>query len=407
MPKPIAIIGTLDTKGQEVAFIRDQIQARGHQTWVIDPGVLGQPAIEADWSREEVARAGGRELAGLIAAGDKGQAIQTMIDGTQQIVVRLCAEGKLGGVIAVGGGQGTAIGTTAMQALPLGVPKVMVSTMASGQNVFEPYVGTTDVTLMHSVADILGINAVTRKVFTNAAAAVAAMAEASESVEESNRVVLGATMLGLTTPCVLRARELLEAQGYEVVAFHPNGTGGRSMERLIDEGLIQGVMDISTQELAGHVCQGLFDAGPDRMKAAGRRGLPQVVAPGGTDYIVLGPLASLTAAQRSRPLIVHNPNITLIRTAREEMAEIGRLMARRLNESRGPAAVLIPMGGYSYSDRPGHAFYDPAANDALVEALQSDLVAAVELVKIEAHINDPAFATAVATKIRDLMPAVY
>jgi uncharacterized protein (UPF0261 family) len=407
MPKPIAIIGTLDTKGQEVAFIRDQIQARGHQTWVIDPGVLGQPAIEADWSREEVARAGGRELAGLIAAGDKGQAIQAMIDGTRQIVVRLYAEGKLGGVIAVGGGQGTAIGTTAMQALPLGVPKVMVSTMASGQNVFEPYVGTTDVTLMHSVADILGINVVTRKVFTNAAAAVAAMAEASESVEESNRVVLGATMLGLTTPCVLRARELLEAQGYEVVAFHPNGTGGRSMERLIDEGLIQGVMDISTQELAGHVCQGLFDAGPDRMKAAGRRGLPQVVAPGGTDYIVLGPLASLTAAQRSRPLIVHNPNITLIRTAKEEMAEIGRLIARRLNEARGPVAVLIPMGGYSYSDRPGHAFHDPAANDALVEALQSDLVAAVELVKIEAHINDPAFAQAVATKIRDLMPAVY
>jgi uncharacterized protein (UPF0261 family) len=405
MPKPIVIIGTLDTKGHEVAFIRDQIQAQGHQTWVIDPGVLGQPAIEADWSREEVARAGDRELAGLIAAGDKGQAIQAMIDGTRQIVVRLYAEGKLGGVIAVGGGQGTAIGTTAMQALPLGVPKVMVSTMASGQNVFEPYVGTTDVTLMHSVADILGINVVTRKVFTNAAAAVTAMAKASESVEESNRVVLGATMLGLTTPCVLRARELLEAQGYELVAFHPNGTGGRSMERLIDEGLIQGVLDISTQELAGHVCQGLFDAGPDRMKAAGRRGLPQVVAPGGTDYIVLGPLASLTAGQRSRPLIVHNPNITLIRTAREEMADIGRLMARRLNETRGPTAVLIPMGGYSYSDRPGHAFYDPAANAALVEALQSALVVGVELVKIEAHINDSAFAEAVANKMRDLMPA--
>jgi uncharacterized protein (UPF0261 family) len=405
MPKPIAIIGTLDTKGHEVAFIRDQIQARGHQTWVIDPGVLGQPAIEADWSREEVARAGGRELAGLIDAGDKGQAIQTMIDGTRQIVVRLYAEGKLGGVIAVGGGQGTAIGTTAMQALPLGVPKVMVSTMVSGQNLFEPYVGTTDVTLMHSVADILGINVVTRKVFTNAAAAVAAMTEASESVEEGNREVLGATMLGLTTPCVLRARELLEAQGYELVAFHPNGTGGRSMERLIDEGLIQGVLDISTQELAGHVCQGLFDAGPDRMKAAGRRGLPQVVAPGGTDYIVLGPLTSLTAKQRSRPLIVHNPNITLIRTAREEMADIGRLMARRLNEARGPVAVLIPMGGYSYSDRPGHAFYDPAANDALVEALQGNLATGVELAKIEAHINDPVFAEAVANKMRGLMLA--
>jgi uncharacterized protein (UPF0261 family) len=210
-------------------------------------------------------------------------------------------------------------------------------------------------------------------------------------------------MLGLTTPCVLRAREYLEMQGYELVAFHPNGTGGRSMERLIDEGLIQGVMDISTQELTGHVCQGLFDAGPDRMKAAGRRGLPQVVAPGGTDYIVLGPLASLTAEQRSRPLIVHNPNITLIRTAGEEMAEIGRLMALRLNEARGPVAVLIPTGGYSYSDRPGHEFHDPAADAALVEALESDLAPGIELIKIEAHINEPAFAKALASKMQEMM----
>ncbi|MGD9050158.1 MAG: Tm-1-like ATP-binding domain-containing protein, partial [Anaerolineae bacterium] len=384
MPKPIAIIGTLDTKGQEVAFIRHQIQVRGHQTWVIDAGVLGQPAIEADLTRHEVARAGGGELAELIAAGDKGRAIQTMIDGTRELVTRLFAEGELGGVIALGGGQGTAIGTTAMQALPIGVPKVMVSTIASGQNVFEPYVGTTDVTLMHSVADIVGINAVTRPVFTNAAAAVAAMVEAREPLEEGGRVVLGATMLGLTTPCVLRAKELLETQGYELVAFHPNGTGGRSMERLIDAGLIRGVMDISTQELTGHVCRGLFDAGPDRMKAAGRRGIPQVIAPGGTDYIVLGPLSSLTAEQQSRPLIVHNPNITLIRTAREEMAEVGRLMALRLNKARGPVAVLIPSGGYSYSDRPGHAFHDPAADAALVEALENDLAPGVELVKIEA-----------------------
>lgn len=403
MPKPIAIIGTLDTKGQEIAFIRHQIQARGHQTQVIDAGVLGQPSIEASVTRQEVARAGGGELAELIAAGDKGRAIQTMIDGTRVLVTRLYAEGKLGGVIALGGGQGTAIGTTAMQALPIGVPKVMVSTIASGQNIFEPYVGTTDLTLMHSVADIVGINVVTRQVFTNAAAAVAAMVDARESIEEGDRVVLGATMLGLTTPCVLRARELLEMQGYELVTFHPNGTGGRAMERLIDEGLIRGVIDVSTQELTGHVCQGLFDAGPDRMKAAGRRGLPQVIAPGGTDYIVLGPLASLTAEQRSQPLIIHNPNITLIRTAREEMAEIGRLMALRLNEARGPVAVLIPTGGFSYSDRPGHAFHDPAADAALVEALESDLAPGVELIKIEAHINDPAFAEALVLKMQELL----
>lgn len=403
MPKPIAIIGTLDTKGREVEYIRDLIQARGCETWVIDPGVLGEPAIVAEWTREIVARAGGMELSDLIAVGDKGQAIQIMTAGTRRIVECLHMEHRLGGVIAVGGGQGTAIGTTAMKALPIGVPKVMVSTIASGQNVFEPYVGTSDVTLMHSVADILGINTVTRKVFANAAAAVVAMVEASEAVVESDRTVLGATMLGLTTPCVLQAKEKLDAHGYELVAFHPNGTGGRSMERLVRAGVIQGVMDVSLQELAGHVCCGLFDAGPDRLTAAGEQGIPQVIAPGGTDYIVLGPLASLTAKQRRRPLIVHNPNITLIRTAEEEMAKIGRLMAQRLNEAEGPVAVLIPEGGFSYSDRPGHAFYDPEADEALVDALESELASRVELQKIGAHINDLSFAEAVASKLRELI----
>jgi len=257
-------------------------------------------------------------------------------------------------------------------------------------------VGTSDVTLMHSVADILGVNSVTRRVFGNAAAAVAAMAESAEALQEGgpggSATVVGATMLGLTTPCVLHAKELLEARGYELVTFHPNGTGGRSMERLVDEGLIRGVLDVSTQELAGEVCGGLFDAGPGRLTAAGRQGIPQVVAPGGTDYVVLGPLSSLTAEQRRRPYIVHNPNITLVRTSREEMAEIGRRMAERLNAARGPAAVLVPRGGFSYSDRPGHAFYDPEADAALVGALEQGLDSRVELAVVDAHVNDTAFA---------------
>lgn len=410
MPKPIAIIGTLDTKGHEVAYLRDLVEARGLRTWVIDPGVLGEPAVAADFQREEVARAGGAELRDLVAAGDKGRAIQTMIEGTRAIVARLYAEGRLGGVLAVGGGQGTAIGTAAMQALPIGVPKVMVSTMASGRNVFEPYVGTSDVTLMHSVADILGLNSVTRKVFGNAAAAVAAMAESAAALQEGGpeggATVLGATMLGLTTACVLHAKELLEARGYELVTFHPNGTGGRSMERLVDEGLIRGVLDISTQELAGEVCGGLFDAGPGRLTAAGRQGIPQVVAPGGTDYVVLGPLSSLTAEQRRRPHIVHNPNITLVRTSREEMAEIGRRMAERLNAARGPAAVLVPRGGFSYSNRPGLPFYDPEADAALIAALEQGLSSRVELAVVDAHVNDAAFAReAVDRLVASLEPA--
>ncbi len=403
MMKLIAVVGTLDTKGHEVAYLRDLIVARGHQALVIDPGVLGTPAVAADVSREEVARAGGTELAALVAAGDKGHAIRTMIDGTRAIVVRLHAEGRLGGVLAVGGGQGTAIGTAAMQALPLGVPKVMVSTMASGRNIFEPYVGTSDVTLMHAVADIVGINFVTRRVFANAAAAVTAMAEAAETVVDGDRLVLGATMLGLTTACVLHAGELLAAWGYELITFHPNGAGGRSLERLVDDGLIRGVLDVSTQELTGHVCQGLFDAGPDRLTAAGRMGIPQVVAPGGTDYIVCGPLSSLSDELRRRPHIVHNPQITLVRTSRQEMAEVGRLMAGRLNDSRGPAAVLVPLGGFSYSDRPGHAFYDPVADAALIQALEHNLASHVRLVPVDAHVNDPAFARAAAERLHAMM----
>ncbi len=403
MARKIAIIGTLDTKGPEVAYIRDLIRARGRDTIVIDPGVLGRPTIPADVTREEVAGAGGRDLPSLIAAGDKGEAMRVMIEGTTAILARLYAEGQVGGAIAVGGGQGTAIGATAMQALPIGVPKVMVSTIASGRNVFEPYVGTTDMTLMHSVADILGVNAVTRRVFGNAAAAVVAMADANEAVRDSGKVTIGVTMLGLTTPCVLRAKERLEAWGYEVVGFHANGTGGRCLERLVREGLIRGVMDISTQELTGHVCRGLFDAGPERMTAAAELGRPLVATPAGTDYIVLGPLSSLSEEHKKRPLIIHNPNITLVRTARSEMAEVGRLMARRLNAAKGPAAVLIPMGGFSFSDRPGHAFYDPEADAALVEALEAALNPNVELHKIDAHVNDEAFADAVAEKMRAFM----
>ena len=403
MPKTIAIIGTLDTKGPEVAFLRDFVQARGHRPCVIDPGVLGTPAIPADITRQQVAQAGGADLADLIAAGDKGRAIQAMIDGTRAVVTRLYAEGKLDAALAVGGGQGTAIGTAAMQALPVGVPKVMVSTIASGQRTFEPYVGTTDMTLMHSVADIAGLNAVTRRVFTNAAAAVVGMAEVGGPLQPSGRRIIGTTMLGLTTPCVLHARDCLEAWGYEVVTFHPNGTGGRCLERLADEGLLQGVMDVSLQELTGYICHGLFDAGPERLKAAARRGLPQVVTPGGTDYIVLGTKASLTDDQRQRPLIIHNPNITLVRTSKTEMAQIGKLMAQRLNDAAAPAAVLVPLRGFSYSDRPGHAFYDPEADAALIRALEANLASRVELHRLELHVNDAAFAEAVAQKMREMM----
>jgi uncharacterized protein (UPF0261 family) len=279
----------------------------------------------------------------------------------------------------------------------------MVSTITSGTRTFEPYVGTTDMTLMHSVADIAGLNSITRRVFTNAAAAIVGMAEASHESGTSQRRVVGTTMLGLTTACVLHARAHLERLGYEVVTFHPNGTGGRCLERLVDEGLIEGVLDLSLQELTGYVCRGLFDAGPDRMKAAARMGLPAVVAPGGTDYIVLGPLSGLTDEQRQRPYIIHNPNITLVRTSKEEMAQVGELLAQRLNQMQGPAAVFIPERGLSYSNRPGHPFYNPEADAALIASLEGSLNGQVELIRMDAHINDAAFAEAAADKMHELM----
>lgn len=403
MTRAIAIIGTLDTKGEEVAYLRDLIVSRGHPVLVIDAGVLGQPTITADISREAVAKAGGGDLRQLIAAGDKGRAIQTMITGSRETLLRLYAEGRLAGAIALGGGQGTAIGTAAMQALPIGFPKLMVSTIASGANTFEPYVGTTDMTLMHSVADIAGINAITRRILSNAAAAITGMADAGDPPDTGHRAIIGATMLGLTTPCVLQARAHLEGWGYEVITFHPNGTGGRCLERLMAEGLIRGAFDVSLQEITGYVCHGLFDAGADRLMAAARLGLPQVIAPGGTDYIVLGALASLSQEQRNRPRVIHNPNITLVRTSKDEMERIGQIIASRLNAARGRVCVLIPTEGFSASNRPGQAFYDPQADQALVDALENNLDSRVELIKVSAHINDPAFSEIAARKMHALM----
>ncbi len=403
MTGAIAILGTLDTKGVEVAYLSRLIRARGAETIIIDTGVLDCPLVEPDVSREEVALAGGRSLAELLAAGDKGEAIATMIAGARAILSQMCAEGRVVAAIGVGGGQGTAIGAAAMQVLPIGLPKLMVSTIASGQNRFGPYVGTTDMCLMHSVADIAGINLVSRQIFANAAAAITAMAEVAAVPARGPRPAIGATMLGLTTACVTGARERLESQGYEVVTFHPNGAGGRCMERLLDEGMLQAALDVSLQELTGYVCHGLFDAGEDRLVAAGRRGLPQVIVPGGTDYIVSGPAESLPPELKRRPQIVHNPNITLVRTTADAMARVGRLLVQRVNAANGPTAVLVPTRGLSEANRPGQALFDPDADAALVEALQSGLSSRVDLQMVDAHINDAAFAACAAGKMQELL----
>jgi len=400
----IAVIGTLDTKGEAIAYLSEKIRAAGEPTCVIDTGARGVPVGVADVSREEVASRAGARLE-QFESDDTGKAIGAMASGLTEVLTTLVAEGKLNGAVAVGGGQGTVLATVAMQTLPLGMPKLMVSTMASGANRFEPYVGTSDMTLMHSVGDILGVDAISVIVMGNAAAAIAAMARSyrAQGPFGGGRKVVGATMLGPTTSFVTQARDRLRESGLDVVAFHANGTGGRCLDRLVSEEKIQATLDAGLQELVAHICGGVFGGGAARMCAAGEKGVPQVVVPGATDYVVLGPLETLSEEQRSRPLVIHNAQLTRVRTTLDEMSAIGEAMVERLNRAGGPTAVLVPLAGFSQTDRPDGPFHDPAANAALIERLSAGLRKEIELICLDVHINESAFASAVAEKLTELL----
>jgi len=388
-PRYVVILGTLDTKGAEVEYLCRAVRDEGGEPWVVDTGVLGEPTAEADVTRQQVAAAGGSTIEALIRAEDKNHALLVMAEGATQIVQDLFQRGQLGGVLSIGGSRGTALSTRVMQALPVGVPKLMVSTMASGHNPFGPYVGTKDVTLMHSVADVLGINAVTRPIFTNAAAAIVAMSRVGRPVQRGQRRVLAASMLGVSTTLVGQIQALMEPEGNEVIAFHAVGTGGRSMEELIEAGLVEGVFDVTTGEMTALVVDGAFTAGPDRMRAAARRGVPQVVAPGGVDFIIEGPLDQLPARYRDRKIMVHTPTITLVRTAAEEMAAVGRLIAQRLAESKGPAAAVLPRRAFGWFAMEGQPLHDPESDQAFIEAFLAHVPARVEVVELDTHLNDP------------------
>lgn len=391
----IVIIGTLDTKGVEVGFIRDEVLRLGHSPLVVDPGILGQPAIPADISREEIAEMGGSELPVLIASGDKQLCQQVMIDGLVRVISQLYRQGRVDGVVAVGGAQGTAMATAAMRALPVGVPKVMVSTVACGQTTFGPYVGTKDIAMIHSVADVLGLNRVTRRLLAQAAAAVVAMASVTAETAEGEKELVAITQAGITTPGVMAIKERLEELGFEVIAFHCNGIGGQAMEGLIREGVIKGVIDFSPHEITDLLFGGLMPAAPDRMQAAGAMGIPQVVAPGATDIRLHGRPEELPEELRNRACVQHTPTHTHVRTSPEEMAAVARFIAERLNQAGGRRAVLIPLHGFSMLNRPGKVLYDEVANRAFWETLEPLLSPDVELIKVEAHINDRPFADAV------------
>jgi uncharacterized protein (UPF0261 family) len=390
----VVVIGTLDTKGPEVGFLRDEVAKRGHVPLVVDPGILGKPVTAADVTRDEVARAAGHELAELVATGNRQLCQRAMIDGLVAIVSRLHDDGQVDGVVAVGGAQGTAMATAAMRALPVGVPKVMVSTVACGQTTFGPYVGTKDVAMIHSVADILGLNRVTRRILAQAAAAVVGMA-AVQGVIAGDQELVAITQAGITTPGVMAIKERLEGMGFEVIAFHCNGIGGQAMEDLIRDGVVSGVIDFSPHEITDLLYGGLMPAMPGRLGDAGQMGIPQIVTPGATDIRLHGRPEELPEELRGRACVQHTPTHTHVRTTPEEMAAVGRYIAGRLNAGSGPRAMMIPLRGYSMLNREGQALYDDAANRAFAQAMEETLLPGVELIRMNVHINDRAFADAV------------
>ena len=395
----VVLLGTLDTKGVEYAFLRDRVREHGVEVLLVDVGVY-EPQIEADVSREEVARAAGADVNELAAAGDRGAAVAVMARGAAEVVRRLHAEGRLDGVLGLGGSGGSSIATSAMRALPVGVPKLMVSTMASGDT--RPYVGAVDVTMMYSVVDIAGVNAISAQIMANAAGAIAGMAKASVPPLEQ-RPLVAATMFGVTTPCVTRAREQLEELGYEVLVFHATGAGGQSMETLVRGGFLVGVLDATTTELADDLVGGVLSAGPHRLEAAGEAGLPQVVSLGALDMVNFGPRESVPEHFAGRNLYVHNPTVTLMRTTPEECRELGRRIGRKLGSARGPVALYVPLLGISAIAGEGGPFHDPEADKALREGLHETLPEHVELHELELEINDPRFADEMAKRLHELI----
>jgi uncharacterized protein (UPF0261 family) len=399
--KTVLLIGTLDTKGEEYGFVRDLLQARGIATLVMDIGIVGSPAFVPDISAAEVANRGGSSLQSLRVRADRGDAVNVMLAGARSWTRELFAAGRFHGVLGLGGGGGTAMITAAMRELPVGVPKVMVSTMASGN--VAPYVDVKDITLMYSVVDIAGLNPLSRRILANATGAIAGMIT-TDVPEVESRPLIAATMFGVTTPCVMAARKHLEAAGYDVLVFHATGSGGRAMEGLIDDGYFAGVLDVTTTEWADEVVGGVLTAGPERLSAAGRHGIPQVVSVGALDMVNFGAVDSVPGKFRERTLYKHNPTVTLMRTTPDECREIGRNIAAQLNRASGPTVVLLPLKGVSMIDREGQPFHDPAADAALFETLRSSLRDGIPVRELDAHINDPEFAHALADELLALMP---
>jgi uncharacterized protein (UPF0261 family) len=399
------LVGTLDTKGKEYAYCRELIRECGVDVLLIDAGILGEPLTETDVTRQAVAAAAGVDVQELADAHDRTTAIATMGRGAAEVVRLLYAEGRLGAIGALGGSCGTALATRAMRALPVGVPKLMVSTVASGET--SPYVGSVDVTMMYAVVDVAGINRISRRIMANAARALAGMATGMEPMLGEEKRLIVASMWGVTTPCVTTARERLEELGYDVLVFHQTGTGGKSMEELITTGLVDGVLDVTTTELADELGGGIWPSGPERLETAGRLGIPQVVSLGALEVIGISstglpdPMPDRFAG---RPMYLHNEVLAATRATPGECAELGAVIARKLNAAIGPTVLFVPLRGLSLLSTKGQVFRDQEGDETLFSALR-ELVdrSKVEVHEVDADINDAQFALAMAERLHALV----
>jgi uncharacterized protein (UPF0261 family) len=397
----ILLLGTLDTKGMEYAFVRDLIIERGHQTIVMDAGISAAPLILPDISATAVAEAGGTTLVALREAKDRGAAISAMSAGASNLTSQLYEEGRIDGILGLGGSGGTSIASAAMRALPVGFPKIIVSTLTSGD--ISSYVGVKDLTMMYSVVDVAGLNRISRRVFANAVGAICGMVE-QPLPEAEDKPIIAATMFGVTTPCVTKVREELEEQGYEVLVFHATGSGGRAMESLIEDGYVQAVADITTTEWCDELVGGVLSAGPKRLEAAAKVGIPQVVSVGALDMVNFWAIETVPPIFKDRTLYKHNDQVTLMRTTPEECASLGKIIAEKLNQTIGPTAFFIPLRGVSMIDAEGQPFYNPEADKALFKALRENLDPdKVALIELDLHINDSEFANRMADHLLDMI----
>lgn len=404
--KRVVLIGTLDTKGVEFAYVRDRLQALGLETTVVDVGILGEPlGIEPDIDHAEVARYGGTTIEALQTAGSRGRAVAGMRDAVLALVRQLYRDGELDAIFGMGGAEGAVMGAAAMMQLPVGVPKVLLSPIASGKHYFEPMVGTSDIMVVHSVVDILGLNPVACTIFDNVAAALAGLVEHGHRglppADPEGRYV-AVTMLGNTTRAVMALKDRLAEHGYEAVIFHSNGVGGPAMEELAEAGQFMGVIDYTTNEVNDPMVGGIHDGGPERLRRVGRLGLPQVVVPGCIDFSVFH-TGAIPPELQGRPVYDHNPEYTLVRTSPEEMVELGRIFAERLGEAKGPLQIVVPSRGLSIPNVPDGPFWDPASDAAFLETMKAGLPEGIPVESLDLHVNDPDFGVAVADRFIQLL----